>query len=444
MRNTFKVLFYIKKNAPLRNGNTPIMGRITINGQRTQLSTQLSVNPNLWDVSMGRAAGRSAVASHVNEQLSQIRFHIERCYNTLFYEHALVTPKMVKEMYFGNDQRNETLLAFFRHHNEEFSRMVGISRSKTTYYKYRCVYKHLENYVNDKFNRKDLLFKELDKEFLTGFHHYIAQECGHKKNTTWIYMIAFKHILMLARSRGHMAKDLFANYKLRSEFVARNYLSMTEIRKLIRLDLDDMTLQLVRDAFLFSCFTGLSYIDLCTLTPQHIQQDGKQLWISTTRRKTGSAVNVRIFAIPYTILLKYKPMQRNARIFRLPSNGWCNICLERIMSLAGIPSTSRSIRPGTPSPRRSRFRREWRSKRSASCWDIRTYGLRRFMRPSPTRNSTVTWSGSRNASIRCTAIPTWKKSGSAFEDRFTYTQKFTQLTHSLKTPENTRKGDYNL
>ena len=75
---------------------------------------------------------------------------------------------------------------------------------------------------------------------------------------------------------------------------------------------------------------------------------------------------------------------------------------------------------------------------------IRIYGLRRFMRPSPTRNSTVTWSGSRNASIRCTAIPTWKKSGSAFEDRFTYTQKFTQLTHSLKTPENTRKGDYNL
>lgn len=444
MRNTFKVLFYIKKNAPLRNGNTPIMGRITINGQRTQLSTQLSVNPNLWDVSMGRAAGRSAVASHVNEQLSQIRFRIERCYNTLFYEHALVTPKMVKEMYFGNDQRNETLLAFFRHHNEEFSRMVGISRSKTTYYKYRCVYKHLENYVNDKFNRKDLLFKELDKEFLTGFHHYIAQECGHKKNTTWIYMIAFKHILMLARSRGHMAKDLFANYKLRSEFVARNYLSMTEIRKLIRLDLDDMTLQLVRDAFLFSCFTGLSYIDLCTLTPQHIQQDGKQLWISTTRRKTGSAVNVRIFAIPYTILLKYKPMQRNARIFRLPSNGWCNICLERIMSLAGIPRHITFTAAGTPSPRRSRFRREWRSKRSASCWDIRTYGLRRFMRPSPTRNSTVTWSGSRNASIRCTAIPTWKKSGSAFEDRFTYTQKFTQLTHSLKTPENTRKGDYNL
>lgn len=336
MRNTFKVLFYIKKNAPLRNGNTPIMGRITINGERTQLSTQLSVDPSLWSVSLGRVAGRSTVAVHVNEQLSRIRYHIERCYNTLFYEHTLVTPQMVKEMYFGNDRRNESLLAFFKHHNDEFSRMVGISRSRTTYYKYRCVYNHLESYVNDRFNRRDLLFKELDKEFLTGFHQYIAQECGRKKNTTWIYMIALKHILMLARGKGYLTKDLFANYKLHSEFVSRNYLSMAEIRKLIRLELDDATLQLVRDAFLFSCFTGLSYIDICTLTQQHIKQDGKQLWINTTRRKTGSAVNVRLFAVPLAILLKYKPVRDADRIFNLPSNGWCNVCLERIVSQAGI------------------------------------------------------------------------------------------------------------
>ena len=78
-RNTFKVLFYIKKNAPLRNGNTPIMGRITINGQRTQLSTRLSVDPKLWNVNMGRVTGRRADAVRVNEQLSQIRYHIERC-----------------------------------------------------------------------------------------------------------------------------------------------------------------------------------------------------------------------------------------------------------------------------------------------------------------------------------------------------------------------------
>lgn len=57
MRNTFNVLFYIKKNAPLRNGNVPIMGRITINGERTQFSTRLSVAPEHWDVGMGVSPG---------------------------------------------------------------------------------------------------------------------------------------------------------------------------------------------------------------------------------------------------------------------------------------------------------------------------------------------------------------------------------------------------
>ena len=101
MRNTFKVLFYIKKNAPLRNGYVPVMGRITINGQRTQFSTRLSVTPLSWDTAQGRVAGRSSMAVRINEQLANIRFHIERCYNTLFYEQAFVTPVMVKEMYFG-------------------------------------------------------------------------------------------------------------------------------------------------------------------------------------------------------------------------------------------------------------------------------------------------------------------------------------------------------
>lgn len=336
MRNTFKILFYIKKNAPLRNGCVPIMGRITINGQRTQFSTRLSVVPAQWDTAQGRVAGRSNAAVQINEQLSGIRFHVEKCYNTLFYEQTFVTPAMVKEMYFGGNHKHETIVAFFRQHNAEFKRMVGVSRSKTTYYKYRCVCGHLERFVREKYNRKDLMFKELDREFLTGFHSYIAQECSHKKNTAWIYLIALKHILMLARSKGYMSKDLFANYKLQSEFVTRNYLTMSEIGKLMQYEADTATLQLIRDAFLFSCFTGLSYIDIKELTLENIQQANKQLWITTTRRKTGSEVNVRLFEVPYNILLKHRPMARDKRIFDLPSNGWCNACLDKIMSEIGI------------------------------------------------------------------------------------------------------------
>jgi len=337
MRNTFKILFYVKRNAPLRNGTVPIMCRITIGGQRVQLSAQLSVNPDLWDVRLGRASGRSPAAVRVNERLVAMRSRLERCYDTLFAERMSVTPPMIKEMYLGIDCRCETLLAFFRQHNEEFRRMVGLNRSKSTYYKYRCVCGHLETYISRRYHRRDLMFKELDREFLTGFHAYIAQECSFRKNTVWIYLIALKHILMLAHGKGYLSSDLFADYRLHSEFVARNYLTVREINRMMRLSFESGTLRLVRDAFLFSCFTGLSYIDLSELTRRNIRRDENRLWIATTRRKTGTDVHIRLFAVSYAILVKYMPASDGGRIFDLPSNGWCNHCLDEIRRMAQIP-----------------------------------------------------------------------------------------------------------
>lgn len=337
MRNTFKVLFYVKRNAPLRNGELPVMGRITINGQRTQFATQLSVAPAAWSTDPGRVTGRNRTATRINDRLAQIRFRLETCYESLRSERCVVTPRQVKERYLGlSGCEEEYLIAFFRRHNEEFARQVGISRSKTTYYKYRCVCSHLEAFVRNRYGCNDLPFRELDREFIAGFHAYTLRELAHKKNTTWVYMIALKHIFRLARGRGYLGLDLFADYKLSHELVMRNYLSTAELTRLLELPLADDTLRLVRDAFVFSCFTGLSYVDVRDLSVQNVQGEAGKCWISLTRRKTGSAVTVRLFAVPYAILLHYAAAARSPRIFELPSNGWCNVCLGRLAELAGI------------------------------------------------------------------------------------------------------------
>ena len=336
MRNTFKILFYLKRNAPLRSGRVPIMARITICGQRVQLSTHLSVEQRLWNTAAGQVVGRSRAADEINRSLADIRYRIEQCYRTLFLNGSLVTPAMVKAAYMGAARRADGLLEFFRRHNEEFRCMVGVSRCRATYNKYRCVCRHLERYIRHAYLRDDLSFDDLDKNFLIGFHAYIVQQCGHKKNTAWVYMIALKHILMLARSRGCLTRDLFADYKLRSEFVNRNYLTVSEINRMLRVKLPPGTLQLVRDAFLFSCFTGLSYVDLCGLTRRHVQQNCGRAWLDLTRRKTGTEVSVRLFALPLSILNHYMPDALDSRIFDLPANGWCNKCLERIVAAAGI------------------------------------------------------------------------------------------------------------
>lgn len=77
MRNTFKVLFYLKRSALLRNGNAPIMGRITINGVRTQFATRLSLPPAAWDVAQNRAIGRTSEILFVNRELDAMRSRID-------------------------------------------------------------------------------------------------------------------------------------------------------------------------------------------------------------------------------------------------------------------------------------------------------------------------------------------------------------------------------
>lgn len=336
MRNTFNVLFYIKRSSPLRDGSAPIMGRITINGQRAQFSTRLSVAAERWDVRTGRVPGHDAGARRINLQLARIRTRIESCYDALLRERQVMTPQMVREMFFGEDLRRHSLIAFFRRHNEDFSRQVGISKSRSTYYKYRCVCKHLETYILRTYRRPDLPLMELDTGFLTGFHAYLVREGKHRKNTVWIYLIALKHILMLARSRGYMTRDIFASYKLHGEPVFRNHLTLDELIRLIRYRSDSPTRQLVRDAFLFSCFTGLSYVDLRELTPQHIETSRDTLWIRTKRHKTGTGVDVRLLAVPRSILQRRMPQCSGEPLFDLPCNGWSNVCLRRIASEAGI------------------------------------------------------------------------------------------------------------
>ena len=113
MRNTFRILFYPKRSATLRNGQVPIICRITIDKQREQLPTGLHVDPERWSRARGCVAGRSEEAEIVNQTLARLRYRIEKCYHLLGYSHPAVTARMVKQQLLGQSVRQERLLTFF-------------------------------------------------------------------------------------------------------------------------------------------------------------------------------------------------------------------------------------------------------------------------------------------------------------------------------------------
>ena len=140
------------------------MARITINGERAQLAVRAYVDPALWDVRTGLAAGRSAAASELNEKLLLVRRRIERCYERRWSGRP-VTPALVRGNVFRERPAAGDAAGIFpAKTTREFGRMVGVSRSKSSYYKYRSVYRLLAAYVRGR-RRADIPFRELDNVF---------------------------------------------------------------------------------------------------------------------------------------------------------------------------------------------------------------------------------------------------------------------------------------
>lgn len=147
----------------------------------------------------------------------------------------------------------------------------------------------------------------------------------------------FKRIILIARNNGILIGDPFANYKIRLEKVDRGYLSEDEIKIILKKKMVSERLEQVRDVFIFSCFSGLTYIDVANLKEDNIRKsfDGN-LWIITKRQKTNTDVNVPLLDIPKMILEKYKGKLPGGKILPIISNQKLNAYLKEIADVCGI------------------------------------------------------------------------------------------------------------
>lgn len=327
----------MKRNASKPDGTVPVVGRITIDGTISQFSLKMNVPPNLWDIKAGRLTGKSAVAVKTNITLDKIRVDINKHYQELIQADGFVTAEKVKNAYLGLGVKQDTFLTLFSKHNQEFSRKVGYNRAQATYNKYTVLYRHMEDYIKQEYNRSDIFIKEISLAFINGFEHYLRTERNCSTNTIWMYMIGVKHIVTIARNSGQLAINPFAGYLISPESKDRGFLNKEELQILVDAKMKNAQYELVRDLFIFSTFTGLSYSDVKNLTKDNLKTsfDG-HLWIITRRQKTNTDSSIRLLEVPKRIIEKYKGYDRNNHIFPVPSNSSCNAILKKIGKQCGI------------------------------------------------------------------------------------------------------------
>lgn len=255
MRSTFKVLFYLKKNTPKKNGLVPVMCRVTVDGTISQFSSKVDIDPTMWDMKSNRAEGRSSLALEINRHLDKIRVGINGKYKEISDRDNYVTAEKVKNAFLGLEMRYETLLKVFTQHNEDFAKQVGKIKCKSTYYKYCTVYKHLEEFIKTRYRVSDIALKELAPAFITDFELFLRTEKNCKHNTVWIYMMPLRRMITIAQNNGWIVRDPFAGYEIGMESVDRGYLTKDEIKLLLDAKFNKKQMELIRDLYVFCCYT---------------------------------------------------------------------------------------------------------------------------------------------------------------------------------------------
>jgi site-specific recombinase XerD len=337
MRSTFKILFYARKNYVNKNGEVGIMVRITVNGENTQFSSKFNVDPNVWDTNGNRVIGKSGKANQLNAALDDIKASLTFHYREIEKHESHVTATKIRNAFLGVTVKMQMLLVVFKKHNDDLARRIGKGISKSAIEKYNRTRNRLANFMMLQYSISDIALKEINYNFINDFETYLRTTCDCGINTTAKYIQQLKHIIILAQNNGWLHADPFANYKICFEKTDRGYLTQEELTAIMQKKFCIKRLEQVRDIFVFSCFTGLAYIDVKSLNEKDIRTsfDGK-LWIMKKRQKTNTQSNILLLDIPKMILEKYKDKLSNDRLLPILSNQRMNSYLKEIADLCGI------------------------------------------------------------------------------------------------------------
>ena len=340
-RNTFNIRFYVQKTRIDKNGEVPVVMRVTINGQRVATSVNLKVVPKFWNAVAGKSTGNTRRDYELNARLDTIRMRIMQIYREMEFDREHITAQKVMDKYLGRGGKPDImLLDIFREHNERCRKLSGNGMAHGTVERYETSFKHTEEFIRFMYKKNDVPVKDVDHKFIIDYEFWLKTErkCSH--NTTVKYLKNFGKIIRIAFANGYIAKNPFANIKFRMEEVDRDFLEDHEIRAIIDKKIDIERLSRVRDAFVFCCFTGLAFSDMKGLKPEHIVCDNNgALWIRKKRQKTGNMCNIPLLDPAKIILDRYKDHPESVIkgvLFPSLCNQKMNAYLKELAAICGI------------------------------------------------------------------------------------------------------------
>lgn len=342
LENSFGITFFLKSSTNGANERF-IYLRVTVDGVPKETSTKRKWSANRWEQRTGRAAGNKEDAKTLNFFLHSLEMKIRKFADQLTEKQESLSSVKLINFIAGKTKQKTTVLQEFQYHNDQMLTLVKKGEYAIgTHVRFEISKKHVKDFILYKYGVDDMEFNELNYEFVKEYEFYLKTIKNNANNTALKYITNFKKIVLIALDKEFLAADPFKRFKCRKIKVPKKPLAGFELSLLENHNFSTARLGVVRDVFVFQCYTGLAYIDVFNLKQSDIKEgvDGEQ-WILTERQKTGSPINIPLLPKAAEIVERYKKhplcMERNT-VLPVSSNQKMNEYLKEIADLCGINS----------------------------------------------------------------------------------------------------------
>lgn len=338
----YTLTFFTRK--PRSEGYTDhkVYVRITVAGQQTDLAIGRSVSPESWDQKRKMSKGRSRRDIELNKYLDEIRAKFNEIHTYMVRERKLINPITMRDMFLGKSEKPKMLREIFSEANikrkEEMERGDIVA---ATYLRWeRCV-KYLGEFFKLTMNVDDIPVRDVNAGIIDDFEHFLRISKNCANNTTVKYMRYLKNTIQYAISHKWITEDPFIGKRFRRTQAKREFLTENELVAIMNLDFSTLPrLELVRDTFVFCCFTGLAFCDIKSLRRSDIEKDADgNMWIRKSRNKTGELSIIPLLDVPHQIADKYASnpvVLADGVVLPVCTNQKMNAYLKEIADLAKI------------------------------------------------------------------------------------------------------------
>ena len=336
MDNKINILFYLRTNYTDRYGKNAIMVKIGYRGIWKSLgATGIHVLHEEWDSYNKKMKGKSQQACEINSKLRLIARNLTEIAEEVPACDDYINK--VKDIYLGKELRKSD--SFFKHFDkflDDLKSQIEKGITKPTYQKYLVTRKHFADFLQKNRGRKDIATGELDLMMINDFDIYLRTKLSMKQNSASKTVRFLKTVVLFMVRCGAIERDPFTNYRFQWKQASRDFLSEEELTSIMEKKFVTPRLEAVRDIFIFSCFTGLAYIDTANLEASNIVTENGEPWIVTSRHKTGIPCNIPLLKVPQRILKKYEGKDKKGRLLPILSNQKMNAHLKEIADVCGI------------------------------------------------------------------------------------------------------------